>query len=69
MLLCWLFKLLRALSLLRLPFWQEETPVVISETLDLSSMPVDDSYTGPRMEGVFLTLTLHLNLAKILNPT
>lgn len=31
---------------------QEEQFVPPSETIELSSMPVEDSYDGPRMEGV-----------------
>lgn len=28
----------------------------VSDTIDLSAMPVEDSYTGPRMKGVCLCL-------------
>jgi len=33
---------------------------VFSETLDLSSMPVDEAYTGPRMEGALPKFLSHV---------
>ena len=50
-LLSWLLTGLRALRVVRLPLWQEEEVPVVSEQIDLSAMTVEDTYTGPRMQG------------------
>ena len=50
-LLSWLLTGLRALRVVRLPFWQEEEVPAVSEQIDLSVMTVEDTYTGPRMQG------------------
>ena len=34
--------------------WQNEVPV--AQQIELASMPVEDSYDGPRMEGALRTL-------------
>lgn len=34
--------------------WQEEKVPAVSEQLDLASIAVEPSYTGPRMDGDFL---------------
>ena len=50
-LLSWLLTGLRALRVVRLPFWQEEEVPAVSEQIDLSAMKVEDTYTGPCMQG------------------
>ena len=47
----WVLRVFQALTSVRLPLWQEEKVVVVSEQVDLASMPIEDSYDGPRMEG------------------
>lgn len=43
---------LGAVLLLLLPLYLQDSEIThVSDTIDLSTMPVEDSYAGPRMQG------------------